>query len=136
MNKNKLIVFLVLFIAVIGLTMGSVSAKTTTKNKNKVIKVNTKFNKQVSKTKGKYTLKVFNGKVKIKSKTYKNFLYIAVTKKNKPLKGNKYAINYSYKVNSKTEKSGWLMYKKSIKYKFYAFNFKKNVKVKNVKVKI
>lgn len=136
MNKNKLIVFLVLLIAVVGLTMGSVSAKTTTKNKNKVIKVNTKFNKQISKTKGKYTLKVVNGKVKINGKTYPNFLGIQVNKKNKPLKGNKYAVKYSYKLKGKTTTVGWFSYKKSINYKFYAFNLKKSVKVKNVAVKI
>ena len=88
MNKNKLIILLVLLIAVVGLTIGPASAK--------VIKVNVK-NKVTTKKVGKYV--VATQKQKYDSKTY--LVVVLVAKKNKELKGNKYKSKVYYKYKGK-----------------------------------
>ena len=45
MNKNKLLVLFVLLIAVVGLSMGAVAAKSTSKTKYKIVKLQPTFNK-------------------------------------------------------------------------------------------
>lgn len=127
MNKNKLIVLLVLLVAVVGLTMGSVSAKSTTKSKYKVVKVKTKFNEKIIKKVGKYSVVTYKKKY-----SDANVLLIAVGKK-KAMKGNKFYTKVYYKTKGKSKVTKWNKGKKKYNYQYYLFNNK--IKVNKVGVK-
>ena len=108
MNKNKLIVLLVLLVAVIGLTMGSVAAGSTTKTKYKKIVVKTKLNKEVSKKEGKYKVTIFNGKIYSGTKKVtNNGLEVKVKKRNKAINGKNFSLKIYYKEKGKSLVTKW-----------------------------
>ena len=127
MNKNKIIVTLVLLIAVVGLTMGSVAAGSTTKTKYKKTVVKTKFDKTIVKKVGKY-------KVATYKKRYSNYdiLTIAVGKY-KAMKGNKFYTKLYYKEKGKNKVTKWNKGSKKYNYQFYVAG--KNIKMIKVGVK-
>lgn len=123
MNKNKLIVLLVLLIAVVGLSMGSVTAKSTTKSKYKIVKLKPKFNIDTEKTVGKY--KVTVTKVKYSADQW---VYTQISKGNKYIKANKYSSKIHYTLDGKSHVTKWI--KKS------GYSLPINAKVGKVEIKV
>ena len=130
MNKNHLIAILVLLIAVVGLTMGSVAAGSTTKTKYKKTVLKLKFDKITSKKIGKYEIAAQ------KKKTSKyDIVTIAVSKKNKVMKGNKFYTKLYYK-NKKTGKNKVTKWNKGFKkYNYQLYTVGKHIKTIKVGVK-
>jgi hypothetical protein len=137
MKKNKLIVLLVLLIAVVGLTMGSVTAKTTTKTKK--ITAKPLLKKWTYKKSGKYVLAT--KKEKYDSKNH--VVVIMVGKKNKAnkkysaFKGGKYKSKLYFKLNGKKYSTKWAKgdLKKPNNYDYQAYLITKKAKVSKVVVK-
>ena len=128
MNKNKLIVLLVLLIAVVGLSMSSATAKTT--SKTKIVKVQPTFNKDTIKRSGKYIIT----STKVKYST-DQWVYLSLEKgKNKYVKANKYSSKVYYKLNGKSYKTKWV--KKSSKDLSQSHKLPLNAKVSKVEVKV
>jgi hypothetical protein len=128
---NKVIVLLVLLIAVIGLSIGSVTAKTTTKTKYKTVKLQlTKFDKDTQKRVGKYIITATKSKY-----STDQWVYLSLEKgKNKYVKANKYYSRVYYKLNGKTHATKWI--KKSSKNTTQSHKLNKNAKVIRVEVKV
>lgn len=130
MNKNKLIVLLVLLIAVVGLSMGAVVAKSTSKTKYKIVKLKPKFNKDTQKTVGKY--KVTTTKVKYSADQW---VYTQISKgNNKFIKANKYFSRIYYKLDGKSYSTKWS--KKSGKETSQGYSLPINAEVNKVAVKV
>lgn len=129
MNKNKLVVLFVLLIAVVGLSMGAVAAKSTSKTKYKIVKLQPKFNKDTQKTVGKY--KVITTKVKFSTDQW---VYTQISKGNKYIKANKYFSKIYYKLQGKSHTTKWL--KNSSKEIYHGYSLPKDAKVSKVAVKV
>lgn len=132
MNKNKLIVLVVLLIAVVGLTMGAVSAgSTTSKSKYKIVKVGVK-SKVTSKKAGKYNIAA--QKLKYNKK---NYIVVVAFGKKKAYKANKYESRIYFKLNNKKYYTKWSKgdgtKQKKLTYQYYLVP--KKIKVKKVAVR-
>ena len=121
MDKNKVILIVVLAIFIVGMTMSCATAKTVT--------INTKQNKYVTKKVGKYKIQTF----KWKSGTYQE-VDIFVYKNGKMLKYNKYSSKFHYKYKGKSGYTKWSH--GWVDCTYHKYQMDKGVKVSTVKVRI
>ncbi len=134
MNNRKIILLIVLVIAVIGLTMGSVTAANSTTNKKakyKTVELKTKYKKVTKKT-GRYTIST-------EKLTYKDLSFVGISvykktssKKGKYLTGNQFYTQIYFKKNGKSQKTIWTTGYPENKYQL---SYGKGMQISKVKVR-